>query len=75
MSKDTKNNDERTTKNLSDLSTTEIILLILGTPIICGAIYFISISKQGENLYYIKALFLAMYETEEEDIYPDDDIV
>lgn len=75
MSKDTKNNDERKTKNLSDLSTNDIILLIVGTFIMSILIYFISISKQGERLYYIKALFLAAYETEEEDIYPDDDIV
>ncbi len=66
---------KKKTKNLSDLSTNETILLIVGTFIMSILIYLIYKSEEGNPLYYIKALFLAMYEAEEEDPYPDDDIV
>ena len=75
MSKDTNNKEENKTKNLSDLSRNETILLIVGTFIMSILIYLIYKSEEGNPLYYIKALFLAMYEVEKEDPYLDDDIV
>ena len=70
-----KNKEENETINLSDLSTNQKILLFVGTFIMSILIYLIYKSEEGNPLYYIKALFLAMYETEEADPYPDDDIL
>jgi len=66
----TNNKEENKKKNLSDLSTNETILLIVGTFIMSILIYLIYNSEEGNPLYYIKVLFIAMCETENEENFP-----